>query len=291
MSDGDETFPESSGNAQGSASICGSPSSGNAGIHIGSLENAGGSYVNFMSRDDALLPGPSGDAGGPCDISQFCQSENAGVIGENSNFKLNDEGGAKNSNSSTHPIDNDAIPLGSLGNAGGWDKNSVFHGDVTFPESSGDAKRPVEICLSPPSGNARILLESVGNAGCSDVNSKSLDDALRPGSSGDAGGSAEISQSELNPDCEGGGENSNSSIDCIINDAKPLGSLWDVECIDKNTESHHSGNVESAGEKSKLSSDGEDVTESSKSDDDRSLFESSDKTFDSHHSANVDGTC
>ena len=124
------------------------------------------------------------------------------------------------------------------------------------------------MCLFPPTGNASILLGSVGNAQGSGANFESPDDALGHGSSSNARGS------KLNPGCEGGVKNSNSSNDCIDNDAIPIGSVLDVEGSDENTGFCHLGNVGNAGEKSKLRSDGEDVPERFQPNDDRLLFES-----------------
>ena len=122
----------------------------------------------------------------------------------------------------------------------------MFHGDETFPESSGDAGGSGEIFgfqseLNPDcEGSAGILLGSVGNAKGSDINSKSPDDALCPGSLSNVGGSAENSQS--------GGS-------------------------DESFETHRSGNVGSASGKSKLSPDGEGVPGSSNSSSDEEMSE------------------
>ena len=130
MFHGDETFPESLGNAgnsdlnfesidaafrpgfssnaRGSAEI--SQSGGNAGILLGSVGNAGGSDVTFESPDDALCPGSLSNVGGSAENSQSGGSDesfethrsgNVGSASGKSKLSPDGEGVPGSSNSSS----------------------------------------------------------------------------------------------------------------------------------------------------------------------------------------------
>ena len=105
------------------------------------------------------------------------------------------------------------------------------------------------------------LIGSSGDAGGSD---KCFESQSPGNTGGDLGENSKLNPDDkLNPDGEGVAENSNSSTHCTDGDASLPGSSGDAGGSDKNSKSCCSGNVESAGENSKLSPNGEGVPGSS----------------------------